>query len=315
MHVSALNLFLMECAALSLKNDDELGGGLASSLQKRHKIRNTDLEKLYNVANPLAANLFSKIYVVFNLIHYAGAAYRDLDGLIQASPNAMGNVQVNPHWDPNSTYAFDKIYDWEPMNLFPGWSLTNVRNNNHVIDPHVVFWSPNKVLSNDLHGVLHNQNGSVTEGMQMASHLHAGDYAQTQNRLGGGDLPNRTRRYSAYTQNFVRNEDRELRVLGKLQGSNTRTLDHQQAIDKFTTLLTRLRESTQAGNLHYTRLLNSLQVQGFNAFNPMVAQLTSAQTNWNTHRNLNIQALDGYLKEIKGWANPSNFQMDIPTNK
>ncbi|MEE1924052.1 hypothetical protein V0R50_18300 [Pseudomonas sp. 148P] len=314
MHVSALNLFLMECAAQSLKNDDELGGGLASSLQKRHKIRNTDLDQLFKVANPMGSLLFSRIYVIFNLLHYAGAAYRNVADLVESAPNAMGNVQVKPHWDPTNNYSFDKIYDWEPMNLFPGWSLTNTRNNNHVFDPHVVFWE-NGVMSNDLHGVLHNQNGNPTEGMQMASHLHQNDYAVTQHRLGGNGLPNRTRRYSAYSSHFHRNEDKELGTLAKLQSGKTQSVNHQRAIEKFTSLLARFRESTQAGNLHYTRLLGSLTQQGFNAGHPVVAELTTAQTNWNAHRNLNIQTLEGYLNEIKGWANPGAFTMHFPTNK
>lgn len=102
MHKAALDLFLAECTATALKSEIELRGTLASALQIRHKIRDTDLQTLFKLANAAEPHTFTRIYYVLTLQLFAGSAYKDLRPLFDAVQGNLEHAQVMPHWDPGS---------------------------------------------------------------------------------------------------------------------------------------------------------------------------------------------------------------------
>jgi len=309
----ALELFIAECSATSLKSDDEMGGSLASTLQKRHKIRNTDLKTLFDKTNPMAGDYWNKVYMVFTLICYAGAAYRDLAPLIASNANALGNVQVVPHWDPTGTHALSGVYDWEPMNLFPGWSLTNTRNNQEMLDPHILFWNDTtKVLSTDLHGLMRGNGTKDTEGMSMAKALYRPDYNTLHTRLDNDQLQGRTRRYSAYSNHLADFNKQNLKEFEHFNGSNQRSLSLDRAKKKFKELSERLKENTRAGERHYERMLTSLTTLNLTQ-SAIFSGLTAAKNNWTLHRKKNIDLMDFYLRALDTWNPQHAFDMTLPS--
>ena len=62
MHKAALKLFLEECMATTLRKEIELEGTLASALQIRHKIRDVDLQKIFDLANGARPNSIRRHY-------------------------------------------------------------------------------------------------------------------------------------------------------------------------------------------------------------------------------------------------------------
>lgn len=296
MQTEAKRVFLAECTAISLKQADEMEGGLASTLQKRHKIRDTDLQTIFKKTNPLERGTFAKIYMASQLILYSGAAYKDFRGLFDADAGALGSVQVTPHWDPTTAYTLGGIYEYEPMNLFPGWSLTNLRNNRYMLDPHTVLEYPDQSLATDLHGRHLSGSKASTGGMEIARRLSQPDLQRYEERIAGGDFAGRVRRNSVYSASLDRNKANMEQRLGNIEGGTQRNYAPDQAVKKFRRLERELRETTQAGSVHYDQLLHSLQTHvGRNAD---YDRLVEAKQYWNMYRNAMVEYVRACAVEI-----------------
>ncbi|WP_035056445.1 hypothetical protein [Andreprevotia chitinilytica] len=311
MNKAALNLFLQECAAVSLQNSMELEGGLASTLQKRHKIRDVDLKTIFQRADQDVSMLYSKIYLVTQLVIYSGAAYDPIGSLYAAAPGNLHNAQVKPHWDPGKFHSLGDIYEYEPMNLFPGWSLTNTRNQAYMLDPHKIFLHPNATISTDLHGELRAPSSEFTEGMHMARQLYKPDSDRLENRLSGHDLPGLTRQNSAYSAQLLAKESDMVDRLHHISGDNTSTHTKQDSVKLFTQLLKDLKATTQAGSKHYTDLIHSLTIQKFSVADAIFNEINKAKFHWDTNRGKIIQDIEGHLASIKNHTGGS-FSMDLP---
>ncbi|WP_233210960.1 hypothetical protein, partial [Pseudoxanthomonas sp. KAs_5_3] len=61
------------------------------------------------------------------------------------------------------------------MNLFPGWSLTNARNNQMMLDPHLLMLHSDGGISTDLNGKVSSKATSRTIGMQVSGALRSED--------------------------------------------------------------------------------------------------------------------------------------------
>jgi hypothetical protein len=277
----------------------ETEGSLASAIQKRHKIRHTDLDAIFEAANKLDADKYSRIYMIFQLMLYAGAAYRNFKELIAAPANGLGNVYVLPHWDITNTYKITTAYPYEPMNLFPGWSLTNLRNNQVMLDPHRVILYPSNIMATDLCGVDQSANPSTPQGLKTASILNPKDGQATRKKLNDDNPSTRPRSNTAYTQSLELIENTlELR-LANIRKSlvHTKTLEVK---NKFQKLRTELQSTTDAGVQHYQALIESI-TNNLNSQHPAIASINSAQKNWQIHRAKMIEYINECLSDINGF--------------
>ena len=309
MQTEAKRVFLAECTAMSLKQADEMEGGLASTLQKRHKIRDTDLQTIFKKTDPLERRSFAKIYMAFQLILYSGASYRDFKGLFNADAGALGSVQVTPHWDPGKAYTLGDIYEYEPMNLFPGWSLTNLRNNRYMLDPHTVLEYPDRRIATDLHGRHLSGSKASTGGMEIARRLSQPDLQRYEERIAGGDFAGRVRRNSVYSASLDDNKTNMEKRLSSIAGNTQRDYVPDQAIKKFRRLERELRETTLAGSVHYDQLLYSLQIHV--GRNDDYDRLVNAKQNWNLYRNAMIEYVSRCAVEI-ATLDASNSSITMP---
>lgn len=297
MKKDALKLFLSECTAISLKESAELEGGLSSTLQKRHKIRDTDLNSIFNKANNTYPESFDRWFLSVALIVYSGAAYKSIDGLIYSEKKQLGSAIVTPHWS-NSSYYLEEIYEYEPMNLFPGWSLTNQRNNRHMLDPHYIFTSTSG-LGTDLHGSIRSGNNTHTEGMKIANVLYKNDVDALTQRMDAGSARNRTRRLSAYSSHLIDKEELWKSNLNGIKSATSISGDRNSNITNFNKLIKELQDTTTAGNQHYIDLINSLTQQGFTTTDEVYINIDSARQNWTTNRQILIQEMEFFSKYYK----------------
>lgn len=294
MHAAALRLFLAECTATSLKKEVELKGSLASALQVRHKIRDTDLGKLFDLADKAPPDTYRRHYYVYTLQLFSGSAYSTFDSIVSASAGTLANVLVKPHWDPLKTHSLGSIYDQEPMNLFPGWSLTNARNNQMMLDPHLLMLHSDGGISTDLNGKVSSKATSRTIGMQVSEALRSEDEQVTEDRLKGGTLPGLQQTYSPYSNKLKKSEPQMLKTLGKLSGDESRAYDNTKAIKKFVKILEEMRKTTIAGDAHYNLLSGSLLNQKLTS-----SALLSAQKYWTHHRSTAEREIDALIKELR----------------
>lgn len=294
MHAAALRLFLAECTATSLKKEIELKGTLASALQVRHKIRDTDLKRLFELTDEAPPNTYRRNYYAFTLQLFSGSAYSSFDSILSAAAGTLANVRVRPHWDPLKDHRLGSIYDQEPMNLFPGWSLTNARNNQTMLDPHFLMLHPDGGISTDLHGEVVSQSKSRTLNMQVSGALHSDDEEVTEDRLRGGTLPGLQQIISPYSKKLKKHESQMERTLEKLSGDESRKYDKAQALKKFGKILDEMRRTTRAGNEHYRMLSASLLGQKLTS-----SVLSKAQTHWNAHRGTVEGEIDALIKSLR----------------
>lgn len=294
MHAAALRLFLSECTATAFKDEIETKGSLASALQIRHKIRDTDLDRIFTLANEADANTLRRCYYVYTLQLYAGSAYSTLEPIMNANPGTLAGVQVTPHWDPQKTHSFGSIYAAEPMNLFPGWSLTNARNNQNMLDAHFLMVHKDGGISTDLHGASSSGSKSQTVGMQISEALDPLDEQTTEDRLGGGKPSGLKQIYSPYSKNLKEKEPAMSEKIKKLHGEKRRPYNVSQAISKFEKLSKYMANSTLAGEHHYRLLYDSLALQKLTDLN-----LLSAQKYWSRHRGVVMKEIDVVLTDLR----------------
>ena len=296
MQTEAKIVFLAECTAMSLKQADEMEGGLASTLQKRHKIRDTDLQTIFQKTDALEPGTFAKIYMAFQLMLYSGASYKDFKGLLNAASGGLAAVNVTPHWHPGRTYALGDIYEYEPMNLFPGWSLTNLRNSRYMLDPHTVLEYPDQSIATDLHGRHLSGSKASTGGMDMARRLSQPDLQRYEKRIADDAFAGRVRRNSVYSDSLDRNKVNMENRLGNIAGDIQRDYAPDVAVRKFTRLERELRETTLAGSLHYDQLLHSLNLHV--GMGTDYARLVDAKLHWNQHRDAMINYICRRIVEL-----------------
>lgn len=306
MHAEALRLFLAECTATSLKKEIELKGTLASALQVRHKIRDTDLEKLFKLADTAPPDSYKRHYYAYTLQLFSGSAYSTFESVMSAPSGTLGNVLVRPHWDPLKAHRLGSIYDQEPMNLFPGWSLTNARNNQTTLDPHLLMLHSDGGISTDLNGEVASKTKGRTVGMQISGTLHPEDERMTEKRLGGGTLPNLQQTFSPYSKGLKKSEPQIISTLEKLSGTKSRKYDVAQTTKKFVKISTEMKSTTEAGAAHYRLLTGSLLTQNLHS-----SALLSAQKYWNTHRRAVQKEIESILKELLA-DNAHDHAMTLP---
>jgi hypothetical protein len=294
MHKAALNLFLAECTATALREEIELKGSLASALQIRHKIRDTDLKRLFELADEAPPDTFRRCYYVYTLQLYAGSAYSTLEPIMSAAAHTLANVQVSPHWDPLKTHNFGSIYAAEPMNLFPGWSLTNARNNQFMLDAHRLMKHSDGGFSTDLHGETPSSSTTRTVGMQISGALRQEDERMTEKRLDGGKLSGLKPLYSPYSKSLKESEPFMSEKMKKLHGEERRKYDKSQALGKFEKISLEMKRTTVAGTDHYRLLFESLALQQVNN-----QTLLDAQTYWSRHRIAVQKEIDVLINDLR----------------
>lgn len=306
MHKAALKLFLEECVATTLKNEIELEGTLASALQIRHKIRDVDLKKLFDLADEARPLSIRRHYYAYTLQMFAGSAYSTLRPVISAPIGKLADAMVKPHWDPNKLHKFGAIYDAEPMNLFPGWSLTNTRNNRNMLDPHLLTLHSDGAISTDLHGEVSSSSLTRTIGMQISAKLHPEDERATESRLRGNDLPGLEKAYSPYSEKLKKNEDEMKNTLAKRRGTESRAYDTSQMLKKFEKILSAMKKSTLAGSNHYRLLFDNLIIQDLTS-----DILLLAKSYWARHRTAVEAEIDQVIKYLRA-RDGSEYATTLP---
>lgn len=312
---AALTLFLYESMGVSLKRAEDLEGGLASALQKRHKIRDTNLKQLFELANKEEDMAWARIYNSLYLLTYAGAAYKNFENLFNAPKGSLGQVHIIPHWDTSQVIELASTYDKEPMNLFPGWSLSNTQNNNFILDPHVVYEELNGRLVTDLHGVKKSKNKKIPHSIQISKALYEKDAQATIDRNNNVDLHTalkRKRRNSGYTESLEEPSQALKKFSASIDKKNFTEHDKQEAINKFKYLKNIMKKTTDGGITHYTDLIVSVS-KTLGIQHPAYAALTEAKNNWKKLRQdmLNYIEIE-CIEDLKKPGNYGDISMSLP---
>jgi len=309
MQDAALDLFMAECAAMTIKENEELGGGLSSALQTRHKIRDSDLHKIFKSADQREPRSFTKIYLLFQLMLYSGAAYKGFENLVSSVEGALSIAEVTPHWDSKS-YSLGAIYWCEPMNLFPGWSIPNLRNNQFMLDPHVVIehLNDNGRISTDLHGMHLSGSKASTNNITIAQQLNPHDAKVFEDRANNQDFPGTKRRNSVYSNSLDINKAMLERRLENISAQNEREYKRNKALKIFKVLMTELETTTEAGDRHYDELLTSVSKNR----TAVITALTNAKCQWNTHRRKMIKYIKTCCTEIETRADLRTATYNLP---
>jgi hypothetical protein len=308
MPTQAFNLYLHECAGTMVQDANEVEGGLASALQKRHKIRDTDLNKLFAAADAREDNTYSRTYLVFLLVLYAGGAYRNINRAVEAASGNMGNAMVTPHWG-DKDYKLVSIYEYEPMNLFPGWSLTNTRNNSSMLDRHLILKHSSGAISNEFSGFDQSSVLATPPSIKQAKAVFPQDGAASKLQSTNQHPNSRLRSNSAYSEQLEPLEAKWKQRLDNVEANKIVKNDKIQTLSKFNTLLTELRKTTDGGNQHYQALLTSIVVN-FDPTHDTYIAISAAKARWEAARNEMIVYLEKKIAEIDSFA--STEQVSLP---
>ncbi|NHZ44230.1 hypothetical protein [Massilia aquatica] len=284
-HENALQLFLSESTALALTGSVTGDVNMASALDKRHKIRKTDLEKVYNAACRQDPNTPQRAITVSYLMLMAGCAYDNPFGLINAPD--LSNYSVTPHWDKNKPHRLSAVYLWEPMNLWAGWAWENRHNASETIDSHY-----------------HDVFEKITGGAQRSTSMNCTATTLTTNvRISQCIAPNTQttfaprpantkleRQMSAYSANLELNKEIWKHAPDKFENAtvdNTRRWKEKH----MRCLISEVNASSVAGDMHYSALLNSLIARGKKASDDY-KRLENARENWTKFRLKLVTYLD-----------------------
>lgn len=307
MPTQAFNLYLHECAGTMVQHANEVEGGLASALQKRHKIRDTDLNTIFDAANERLDNTYSRIYLVYLLLLYAGAAYGNVERIVSAVRYNIGNSMVTPHWG-DKPYKLSSIYEYEPMNLFPGWSLTNTRNNSSMLDPHMILKHINGTISNELSGLDQSSVTATPPSIKQSRAIFPSDGNASKLQSSNQHPNSRARSNSAYSKQLVSMEADWKSRLTSIENKNIVKNSKAQTLLKFNTLKMELTKTTEGGNKHYQRLLASITVNLTNTHEAYKA-IAAAQFKWLAARSEMMAYLEQTITDISQFTDDTEVSL------
>lgn len=291
----ALELFLAESTAVAVVGEFDALGSMASALNKRHKVRQTDLLDLFELAQAQGPNTFERAILVFYLMILGGGAYDDPMNIIQAGD--LKNLRIKPHWDASGLHNFDTVCIWEPMNLWAGWANENQSNNNTTIDPHMLnFFQNCKVVFTDITP----QKTNTTPNMTLANHFLPDATARTSWTYGG--VAKRERRYSAHSDMLVRQQQHiqyELDNFQHLAKPNTDSSLAAQELQRYMDNIGILEsQSTTAGTQHYIELLDSLTARNL-ANLDFYNKIDDARQRWISNRAKLRIIIDDWTQDLR----------------
>lgn len=131
----AFNLFIAESTAQSLVGSVEVGGLLSAAFHMRHKIRETDIQSVLATCGSTPTNSYARVVGVAYLMAFASAAYAEVAQMIGS--HNLAETQVTHHFGGQAR-ALRLACVSEPMNLWSGWALENLKGNATTFDPHMI---------------------------------------------------------------------------------------------------------------------------------------------------------------------------------
>jgi hypothetical protein len=294
MDTAALNLFLAESSALAVIGEFNAHGAMASALNKRHKVRQTDLLTMLQLANGQREVSYTRAILVFHLILLGGGAYDDPRRIVDAP--SLYDLKVKPHWSDKATHNFSTACIWEPMNLWAGWANENQSNNNTTIDPHMLaFFQDSGRIFTDLGP----QSAHRTPNMEISDRLLPSASAQTGLAPPTGRVLQR--RNSAHSQMLLDNQaliEQRTRRFHTFADSDSATVVRRTRLKRYLRDAQTLEAlSTAAGNVHYTELLHSLTRRGLKGLDSY-ARIESAQQQWVDFRAQLKIIIDEYVRDL-----------------
>lgn len=150
-HQNSLNLYLAECASISINESDLLEIDLSTALHKRHKVPKSYLEKELIKLFRTTPNSDARKIATWYFAILSGGAYTTFNE-IYSSTNSK--CKVLPYWNiqesdiinnnhlATNSLTYDSFCLDEPINLFTGPAIDNLANGNS-IDLHFVEFAGN----------------------------------------------------------------------------------------------------------------------------------------------------------------------------
>ncbi|HEY0064724.1 MAG TPA: hypothetical protein VGC21_21585 [Telluria sp.] len=253
LHAQALDLFLAESSAISLVGEIDAQIGFGSSLHKRHKIRKSDINTVFEAADKTSADSEQRAIMVAVLLVFSGAAYAAPQQLVAAP--ILKNAQVTPHWN-DAALSLHTVVFAEPMNLFPGWGTVNTSLNHVRLDQHWILELSGKALTTSLEQL----DDLDTEMFKIGTALAGGRPTFKFPNSGSPSASSSSSSSSAVKPPLVRQLTPHSQFLGEHHGKMD---DYFRGASKigsaeFRKVATLVDDSTSAGTLHYTQLIESL---------------------------------------------------------
>lgn len=131
----AFNLFIAESTAQSLVGSVDVGGMLSAAFHMRHKVRETDIQSVLATCAATPTNSYARVLGVAYLLAFSSAAYAEVAQMI-GSLN-LGETPVTHHFGGQAR-ALRLACVSEPMNLWSGWAVENLKGNSTTFDPHMI---------------------------------------------------------------------------------------------------------------------------------------------------------------------------------
>lgn len=280
MDKSALELFLAESTAVAVIGEFDALGSMASALNKRHKIRHTDLTTILGLAAAQRADTYERAILVFNLILLGGGAYDNPQSIISAGD--LRSLKIQPHWASSNAHNFSSVCLWEPMNLWAGWANENQSNNNEIIDAHMLkYFSQTPLIFTDMNA----QKVNTTPNMTIAKTLLPGTTAKTE--LSVQTQKSLQRRPSSHSLMLLQSRGHIERSVSDFHAYAKPGADGDLTRQQLKNFLFNAgvleRRSTAAGDKHYVELLGSLKTRNM-ATLQVYATIERAQQQWNIYR-------------------------------
>jgi hypothetical protein len=154
MYSEVFEILVAECSTYRLVKDTPAENIVGGVTHIRHKIRKSDLEKLFDELTELKGNTWYKIYLSFLLVNLSGAAYRSILPLYRSGKGVTDGINLCPYWAPESFVEFKSTYQYEPLNVYVGESTGNLIGNQQTIDQH-------KLVKDPLDGILYSSIGQL----------------------------------------------------------------------------------------------------------------------------------------------------------
>lgn len=286
MKKDAMLLFLAETTAVAIK--EGMGGevAFASALDKRHKIRRTDLRDMYNriAGVQKKPNSYSRFATAL-LLNMAAAAYDDPAAILESGD--LASQPVRPHWDPSKTYTFQLVYEEEPMNLWAGWSLENKQNNNTQLDAHMlkVYQATNRedivatAMNEDLEGdTPSSQIGASLSHGQDVNLMMTPQKPLQQGQFSASSSQPSVVLMSPFSQSLSDSSSQQMKLMSALEKTSFKaTVLRKRDLRDLT------HQRSEAGIQHYLQLLNSLNEVDMGKSAAYDA-IQDAMQNWTSHR-------------------------------
>ena len=314
----AKQLFIAELCAHSIIDCVEMNWSLSNAFHMRHKLRSTDIKKIFNGCCEVPGESYERLLAIANLVACSSAAYsqKDLIDMYECSRESLKKMSVRPHF--GGKIELETACANEPMNLWYGSAMGNLIGNKIPLDPH-------RVQSMSAGGHIIQQSAEIP--MSAGKRTQGGDYL---NSIAIANVNLTPKKIHKIDKNAAAFSSIEMTPISKILHENSKNFekkwdsgrvhtglddkelvgpmellneiinaDEEKKINKtneslrkyydrlvrdFIDSLDFLNATTAAGLEHYSHLIEQLNHRGVPASDSNVCVIKKAKSEWNKNR-------------------------------